>query len=165
MEIMDYDFKSTKWFRYMDEPMRELATQSFELLDQERQRLLPRKDYSFVIFPMAKAYEGFLKKLFLDMDLISEQQFNGEHFRIGKALNPNLPKRYRSGWVFEKLMTSCGGETLPLRLWEAWKRGRNRIFHFFPDEQKEVTLAEVEKIVLNLAEAMEQAVDGCGLVS
>lgn len=143
----------------MDEPMKGLASQSYELLEQNGNK----QDYSFAIFPIAKAYEGFLKKLFLDMELISQRQYIGEHFRIGKALNPNLPKRYRSGWVWDKLTQSCGGVELPLQLWEAWRRGRNKIFHYFPDEKAHIDWAEAREIVNNLAEAMGNAVTGCGV--
>lgn len=153
------DWKNTNWYKYMDEPMRSLASQSYELLEQTGEI----KDYSFAIFPIAKAYEGFLKKLFLDMQLISRRQYIGEHFRIGKALNPNLPKRYRSGWVWDKLREKCGGEELPIQLWEAWRRGRNKIFHYFPDEKTHIDQAEAREIVNNLAEAMGNAVAGCGI--
>ena len=157
------DFKQTKWWLYLDEPMRDLVEESFTLLGQEESRLRqgsgePRHDYSFVVFPIAKAYEGFLKKLFLDMGLISQSQYVGEHFRIGKALNPNLPKRYRSGWVFGKLVESCGGGAeLPLRMWEVWKRARNRIFHFFPDHHEFIGLEEAGELVTGVAQVMDEA--------
>ena len=137
--------------------MRDLVGESYELLEREEKMGGQLHDYSFVVFPIAKAYEGFLKKLFLDMGLISQSQYVGEHFRIGKALNPNLPKRYRSGWVFGRLVESCGSPDLPLRMWEAWKRARNRIFHFFPDHQEFITLGEARELVERVSEVMEEA--------
>ena len=74
---------------YMDSVMKDLMQESFDLLALEKKRLvdgLPAyHDYGFVVFASAKAYEGFLKKLFLDMGLITKQQFESDHFRIGRA--------------------------------------------------------------------------------
>ncbi len=104
-------FEQTSWWKYLTEPMRDLARQSYALLERERGRVEEYKyhDYSFVVFPMAKAYEGFLKKLFFDLGLINKQQYGGDRFRVGKTLNPNLPKRYQWDWVYEKLVAKWGG--------------------------------------------------------
>ncbi len=146
----------------MDESMRDLVEESFTLLEREERLQGELHDYSFVVFPMAKAYEGFLKKLLLDMKLIDKRQYYGEHFRIGRALNPSLPKRYRAGWVYGRLVESCqGNEELPLFLWEVWKRARNRIFHFFPDHHEFISLEEAREMIEKLAEGMERALEGC----
>lgn len=146
----------------MDDTMRDLATQSHTLLETFKDDgKSGHHDYSFVVFPMSKAYEGFLKKLFLDMGLIGVAQYKGEHLRIGKILNPNLPRRYRSGWVFEKLSAACGGEDLPLTLWETWKRARNRVFHFFPDHAEFLTYEEAKNLINKIMEAMDRALAGC----
>ncbi len=156
------DFRQSAWYQYMDQPLRDLAGLSFSLLEQQKETSY--FDYGFVVFPIAKAYEGFLKKMFFDMGLINKQQFHGEHFRIGKALNPNLPIRYRSGWVFESLIQSCGGEHLPMQLWEAWKNARNQVFHYFPSQEEHtIAYSRAEALVLELAGAMEEAVRGCEL--
>lgn len=142
--------------------MRDLVEESFTLLEREERLQGELHDYSFVVFPMAKAYEGFLKKLLLDMKLIDKRQYYGEHFRIGRALNPSLPKRYRAGWVYGRLVESCqGNEELPLFLWEVWKRARNRIFHFFPDHHEFISLEEAREMIEKLAEGMERALEGC----
>src|SRR3989344_2725074 len=157
------DYKQTNWYRYMEEPMRDLVQQSFTLLEMFSvyDSRFEYHDYSFVVFPIAKAYEGFLKKLFLDMGLIYKRQYLGEHFRVGSALNPNLPKRYRTGWVFGRLVTSCGGEELPMALWEVWKKARNRIFHFFPDHHEFISLDEAKQLIDELDRVMSRAVEGC----
>jgi len=49
-------------------------------------------DYSFLVFPFAKAYEGFLKRFFLDMKLISKDEYYSDDIRIGRILNPNYIK-------------------------------------------------------------------------
>jgi len=159
------DYQKNKWWVYVEEPIRDLASESFDLLetlenttDGKWQQL---HDYSFVVFPIAKAYEGFLKKLFLDMGLISEKQYSGDRFRIGKTLNPFLPKRYQWDWVYPKLVASCRGEALPQLMWEVWKTARNQVFHYFPEHHKFVTLAQARELVMKIASVMEKALVGC----
>ncbi|MBU0570351.1 hypothetical protein KKB40_06290, partial [Patescibacteria group bacterium] len=108
--------------------------------------------YSFVVFPASKAYEGFLKTLFLDMKLISEEEYYGKRFRIGKALNPSLKSRYRERIsVYDRLTRQCGGKDLADVLWDTWKTCRNMLFHWFPNERNAVDLDEaierVEKVI------------------
>lgn len=150
---------------YLDESMRDLVEESYQLLEMSnvQSSMSNLHDYSFTVFPMAKAYEGFLKKVLLDMGLISKNQYYGEHFRIGRALNPNLPKRYRSGWVYERLVAACGSSSLPDEMWRAWKRARNKIFHFFPNHQEFISLGEAGELMGEIARAMEKVVAGCRL--
>jgi hypothetical protein len=158
--------ESFGWWSYLELEMRELIKQSNDLIEQEIKRRdeLKRevyRDYSFIVFPAAKAYEGFLKKLFLDLKLISRQQYFGEHFRIGRALSPTLPKRYRSGWVYGKLIGSCEGEELPMKMWEVWKKGRNRVFHYFPNFFEALSLDRACEIVTEIEDMMEECLLGC----
>lgn len=148
----------------MDEPTKQLAGMSFLLLEHEEQARHTYFDFGYIVFPLAKAYEGFLKQVFYDLGLINRQQFAGEHFRIGKALNPNLPVRYRSGWVYQEMVETCKGEELPLHLWEAWKHARNQVFHYFPGKLADaVTLPRARDLVMELSTAMERAMVGCEL--
>lgn len=159
------DFKQTNWWKYIDEPMRDLATQSYELLAHEQDRGVDSKyhDYGFVVFPMAKAYEGFLKKFLYDLQLISAKQYLGDNFRIGKALNPHLPKRYQWDWVYGKLAEYCKSEDLPQLLWSTWRKGRNQIFHYFPDHHAFIDLPKARDVVEEISAAMERALIGCRL--
>lgn len=164
--VLKMDFEQENWWKYLNGALQESMRQSLDLLEREKERLasgkfLPYHDYSFVIFPAAKAYEGFLKSLFLDMQLITKQQFHSEHFRIGRALSPNLPKRYRHGWVYGKLSQYCQGDTLPLQMWNTWKQGRNQVFHYFPDMQGWISLNQAEELVLQITTTMKAALLGC----
>jgi len=143
--------------------MRDLAALSLMLVDREKKLQEGLHDYSFIVFPMAKAYEGFLKKVFFDLGFINNRQYRGDRFRIGRALNPNLPKRYRWDWVWGKMVTFCGGEELPLEMWEVWKRARNRIFHYFPDHQEFISLEEASELVEEVTRIMEKTLLGCRL--
>jgi hypothetical protein len=118
-------------------------------------------DYSFVVFPAAKAYEGFLKKLFLDLKLITEEDYYGKHFRIGKALNPSLPKELRREGVYDKIVQHCQGEKLANKLWEAWRLSRNLTFHWFPNEKNAITLAEAGERIEMIINVIDEAFTEC----
>ncbi len=125
-------------------------------------------DYSFIIFPFAKVYEGFLKKLFLQIGAINEYQYTDDRWRVGRALNPQLEKEYRhTESVYDRLVGYCGshgtsqGEKLAEALWQAWKKGRNQVFHFWPGRSKQLSLEEAREIVSEIEAAMERALGEC----
>lgn len=113
-------------------------------------------DYSFLVSPVAKLYEGFLKDFFLKIGIISEVEYESDRFRVGKTLNPSL--RYKRFSVFQKLSDSHEkGEELAETLWDAWKFGRNEIFHYFPGNYKNLTKQEAEDRIALLLKAIIQA--------
>ncbi|RLC35704.1 hypothetical protein DRH14_00190 [Candidatus Shapirobacteria bacterium] len=94
-------------------------------------------DYSFMVALLAKAYEGYLKHFFLKISLIDQRTYTSNRFRVGKALNPSL--RYKRFSIYQKMSGLNGnGEELAEILWDAWKRGRNEIFHYFPNNLKKL---------------------------
>lgn len=146
----------------MERDQRELLEEAVVLLEREEESSSGFHDYAFVVFPAAKAYEGFLKKLFLDLGLITREQYEGDHFRIGKSLSPNLPERFRDhDWVWEKLSRFCGGVELPKVLWGAWKESRNSVFHWFPREENFISLEEARRRVGLILKAISRAFVDC----
>jgi len=113
-------------------------------------------DYSFLVSPVAKLYEGFLKDFFLRINIISEVEYDSDRFRVGKTLNPSL--RYKRFSVFQKLADyDESGEELAEKLWDAWKFGRNEIFHYFPGSYKNLNKQEAEERIDLLLKAIIQA--------
>lgn len=170
---MDLDLEKKVWWEYIEADLQELLVASEFLTNVVRSwgGDLPsgRKvfhDYSFVVFPAAKAYEGFLKKMFLDLGFITNEDYLGKRFRIGKALNPFLEERFRDREsVYDKLVKYCGGKELADSLWNAWTNGRNLVFHWFPDEKKAVDFAEAEEKIKMIIEAMDMAFKGCDIIN
>jgi hypothetical protein len=113
-------------------------------------------DFSFLVAPIAKAYEGFLKDFFLKIGIISESDYYSDRFRVGKTLNPSL--RYKRFSVFQRLADYHEkGEELAETLWDAWKFGRNEIFHYFPNSYKNLSQNEAEERINLLLRAITQA--------
>lgn len=118
-------------------------------------------DYSFLVAPVAKAYEGFLKDYFLKIGIISQEDYESDHFRVGKTLNPSL--RYKRFSIFQKLADiHKNGEELAEVLWDAWKFGRNEIFHYFPQNIKNLSRQEAEDRIEMLLSAIIKASDFLG---
>lgn len=140
------------WWFYLDKIQQDLLLQSLHLIEEESKRPKNYKDYSFVVFPAAKAYEGFLKKIFFDLGLITKEQFLGDKFRIGRALNPTIFKEYPHESVYERLTRFCGGKAVAERLWNTWKNSRNLVFHYFFEKENLISFSQakerVEEIIL-----------------
>ncbi len=113
-------------------------------------------DYSFLVAPFAKAYEGFLKDFFLKLELISKRDYSSDYFRVGKVLNPNLSHRKFS--VYSKLEKLEGRNSgLAKKLWQAWKSGRNEVFHYFSHNLKKLTIFGARETVELILEAINEA--------
>ncbi|MBI4153383.1 hypothetical protein HY503_00060 [Candidatus Woesebacteria bacterium] len=150
------------WWQYIDEDLRELISESELLINRVEGWEEKFHDYAFVVFPAAKAYEGFLKKLFIDLGFITEGDYFGKRFRIGKALNPNLEKELREKEsVYDKIVQFCQGPELADKLWQTWKEGRNRSFHWFPKEKNALNFEEARGRVSMIIDAMDAAFKEC----
>jgi hypothetical protein len=114
-------------------------------------------DYSYLVFPFAKMYEGFLKQLFFDLDIISEKQYYSDRFRIWKALSPNFARARNSYSVYREIEERFS-KGLATRMWHTWKEGRNLVFHYFPHNYRALTRSQAEEIITNLVETMDEAV-------
>jgi len=119
-------------------------------------------DYSYIVFPYAKMYEGFLKQLFLDICIIGEREYLSDHFRIGKVLSPNLIRRLGRRSAFKQLEERFGKD-LATRLWHTWKEGRNLVFHYYPHNYRSLTRDRAIAIIHNIIGAMDQAVRDTGV--
>lgn len=148
-----------QYFTFLDDPLKKIWNDGEKLLASSGGGF---NDYSFMVFPFAKVYEGFLKKLFFEIGAIDEHAFRNDRFRIGRALNPQLEKDLRHDEsVYDRIADLCGGSELPELLWKAWKRGRNKIFHFFPSEYKPLEYGEAVEIVSEIKKAMKKALEVC----
>lgn len=156
----------------MEHDLKELLKQSSLMLEKVENWDEKFHDYAFIVFPAAKAYEGFLKQLFLDLGFITQKEFLGKRIRIGKALNPSLyrqemkkHKRYKKlrvrYSVYDKLVKYCNGDKLAIELWDTWKKCRNLLFHWFPNERNAIDLDEAGERVERIIGAMNLAFKEC----
>ena len=168
--MKEKDLEKRIWWDYLHQDLKELLMQSQLLIDSvedwKDEKIEEFHDYAFVVFPAAKAYEGFLKTLFKDLRFISSEDYYGKRFRIGKALNPSLEKRFREKeGVYDRIVSHCGGKSLADNLWKTWKECRNILFHWFPNERNAIDSAEAQVKVNLIMDTMDLAFEGCGLDS
>lgn len=154
---MEINFNSLLW-QYLSQAQKDLILEGQFLMDKIiKEGKYNFKDYSFLVFPFAKAYEGFLKKIFLDVGFISRLDYISDHFRLGKVLSPKLVEKLADRSVYQKIIGFAGVD-LAEKIWDTWKIGRNQVFHYFPHNLKSLTFFEAEKIINKIIETMEEAV-------
>jgi hypothetical protein len=150
--------EGTLLWQYLSPEQKKLASDG-KLLIEDR-ALHPNErlsDYSYLVFPFAKMYEGFLKQLFLNLDIITEKDYRSDHFRIGKALSPNLVHRLRHHSAYGQIEARYGKD-LADAIWFTWKSARNLVFHYFPHNYRALTFAEAEELIRTIAATMETSV-------
>ncbi|PIS08830.1 hypothetical protein COT75_05120 [Candidatus Beckwithbacteria bacterium CG10_big_fil_rev_8_21_14_0_10_34_10] len=155
-------FSDKPFLQYLNFTQKALIKQSFYLLKWAESNKDKLADYSFLVMPAAKAYEGFLKQLFFDLKLISKENLSNDHFRVGMALNPELEQveRLRHKCLYNEICQECGEETAQM-LWQTWKKCRNRLFHYFPQLQQVFTLKEAEERLREIVKAIDLAYQSC----
>jgi len=159
-------FIGQPWYEYLDESMKDLVDMAYYIYDREAMRSEELHDYSFVVFPMAKAFEGYLKKYLHDIGLISTKEMMSKHLRIGSSLNPDLPKIFRrEGWLVDDLTRFCQRSTeaahhkLADLLWNTWVKCRNRLFHYYPEHIEFISLSEAWNRLNMVKDAMAACMD------
>lgn len=139
---------------FLPEAIVELFEDSLRL--QARGLVENISDASYIFFPAAKAYEGFLKFYFFKNNLIDEKTYHGKHFRIGRSFNPDIDQNKRDEiWLYDDVAASCG-EEIAREMWNLWLDGRNQLMHFFPDERHVRTVEEVNLLLNRLFSILNQ---------
>jgi 5-methylcytosine-specific restriction endonuclease McrBC regulatory subunit McrC len=143
---MEYQSQYPQLWQYLSETQRDLILEGQFLMNEiVKNRAYQFKDYSFLIFPFAKAYEGFLKKLFRDLKFISHLDYISDHLRLGKLMSPNLVGKLGERSLYKKIKEITTKE-LADRVWDVWRRGRNQIFHYFPHNLKAISFLEAKSL-------------------
>jgi len=141
---------------YLDDDMQALLRDGEVLVEESAHAKV--SDFSYLVFPFAKLYEGFLKKLFLDTGIIDQRDFHSDHFRIGKVLSPNLTRRLGPRSAYGEISARYGKE-FAARLWHTWKEGRNLVFHYFPHNFRRLSRVTAMEIINTITNTMKEAVE------
>lgn len=145
---------------YLTEEIRGLIEDTEVLVHESESNITRITDFSYLVFPLSKAYEGFLKLLFLDLGILKEDEFYSEDIRIGKILNPNYMRE--KGSLFDKLCHAKNTKKSTASvLWAVWRKGRNQVFHYFPHNFRRLSYKESLEIIEEIIAAMNMAVTEC----
>ena len=147
---------NSEWINQLDTEQKRLVEVAIELYEREFSQTDKKlSDYSYIVFSMSKAYEGFLKQKFYQFQLIDKHSFEGRRFRIGRALNPDVSDKSKDQyWLYDDLSSMCG-DNLSRELWDTWLVCRNRVFHYFPKEQNALSLETAGSYLLKISAAMK----------
>lgn len=162
--MLKSELQNKVWWSYVHEDLRELILESALLVDRVGSWNEKFHDYAFVVFSAAKAYEGFLKTLFLDLGFITTEEFYGKRFRIGKSLNPALEENRERDSVYDRIVNFCGGKALADEMWETWRVSRNLLFHWFPDEKNAIDFVSAQNNVEKIINTIDLAFKECKIV-
>jgi len=154
---MDYLVnKESQFWTYLSQGQRDLLEEGLYLMDNViKNQVYQFKDYSFLVFPFAKSYEGFLKQIFRDKKLISRLDYISDHLRLGKLMSPNLIGKLGPESLYLKIENGYSKE-LADKVWNVWKNGRNQIFHYFPHNIKAISFNESRGICMDILRTMEE---------
>lgn len=150
--------RNTVLWNYLSSEQRGLVSDGELLLDFAHKMPHGVSDYCYLVFPFSKAYEGFLKKLFLDLKLLRPEDYYSDDIRIGKILNPHFIKEHSA--VYHRLYVNVAE-----KLWKTWKNGRNLVFHYFPHNFRRLSYTEAKEIIEEIVDAMTFAIEKCPLPS
>jgi hypothetical protein len=150
--------EGSRLWQYLSLPQRTLASDgAFLVADTAIHHDVDPTDYSYLVFPFAKLYEGFLKQLFTDLGIMSQREYRSDHYRIGRTLSPGMVGRLRGRSAYGQIEERFGKD-LATRLWHAWKNGRNMVFHYFAHNYRALALDQAKTLITVLCDAMEDAV-------
>lgn len=145
-------------WQYLSPEQRNLAVDgAFLVEDRSHHPTEKLSDYSYIVFPFAKLFEGFLKQLLRDLAIIGDREYRSDHFRIGKTLSPHLAQLLKERSSYFQIEQRFGKDVAD-ELWQAWKQGRNLVFHYFPHNYRALTFDEAVTLIYELIAAMQLAV-------
>ncbi len=159
----DEDFLITKIGRkaysFLDDSQNRLLLDSlliktiFTLPESDYSRVVNvlLSDFSVMVFPSAKAFEGYIKKLLLTIGLITEKEIKEDPYKsiIGKILNGEEIKK--------KLLDKKRGRSIPKLLAVQWELCRNIILHYDLDQPEIIKKEEALKKIDDIYEAIKKS--------
>jgi len=108
-------------------------------------------DFSVVVFPSAKAFEGYIKKIFLNIKLITKKEIEKDPYQsIGKIINGEKIKN--------KIIDKKRDRSFLKLLSAQWDLCRNVILHYDIDQPEIInSKEEAFRKVENIYEVMKKA--------
>ena len=161
---MNLDFQQIQqadWFLSIPTDIRQLLCLTIVLCQDQKHNDLELWDYSFLVFAVAKGYEGFLKYYLFQVGLIDQTVYQSNKFRIGRALNPDVkPDQRDEQWLYDDVARECSPQ-VARQIWDAWLECRNRVFHYFPQKPSVLSLSEALARINQIFTAI-QILSECG---
>lgn len=111
-------------YRFLEWPIQMLLKtgKRLSIMFQKYQKTSFIYDYSFLVMPFAKAFEGYMKQLLLTLKLVTHQQLRKDEPKIGTILQDKE--------LFKLLRHRNRDKGVPSLLYAQWNLCRNILFHY-----------------------------------
>lgn len=111
-------------------------------------------DYSFLVLPMAKVYEGVLKRVLVDASIIKEEELlKNPALNVGAYYNPVGNKN-----IFNHLKDKGRDKVIPYTIYSTYQECRNMIFHYdHYRDNRLTTLDDAQFYVRRIEHAIDKA--------
>lgn len=111
-------------------------------------------DYSCMVLPLAKAYEGVLKKILVRSGFISEADLQEDpDISINKYFNP-----VGNNAIFNALKDRARDKAIPYVIYSTYQECRNLIFHYDPYRDNRLkTIDDAEFYYRRITDAIKKA--------
>lgn len=113
-------------------------------------------DYSFVVFPFAKAFEGVLKKILVEAGFLKEGELlEDPSLSINKYFNPVGNQK-----ILESVKDKTRDKAIPYVIYSTYQECRNQIIHYDSYRDNRVkSLDEARFYLERIEDAIEKAYD------
>ncbi|MFA9288461.1 MAG: hypothetical protein ACEQSA_01100 [Weeksellaceae bacterium] len=141
--------------KYLGKDILYLRYDSLILLDKLENDLHVFSDYSFVVSPFAKAYEGFLKKILVDVGAISKDELKSK-----PSLSVNSYFHPVEGSMVKYTSDAAREKAIPAVIYTVYQECRNEIMHFdiyqHPSKKAIRNIEEAKFFIKRIEDAIEK---------
>ncbi len=116
----------------------DLKEDSYKLYNRYSEMHSPLSDYSFIVFPLAKAYEGILKKILVKTGVLTEAELlQNPNITINRFYNP-----LEKGAIYQTLKDKTRDKVIPHVIFSVYQECRNQILHY--DQYRDNRIDNIE---------------------
>lgn len=154
-QAKEIKWKSLEFDEFVGDDLYTIYMQSHFLLHREKNSdyVYSFDDYSFVVLPAAKSYEGVLKKILVHIGLVTEQELLENP---GMALNSYFdPVNNKS--ISSSLKDKARDRAVPHIIYSTYQECRNEILHYDSYRDNKITLDDAEFYIKRIDDAISKA--------
>lgn len=146
-------FNSREFEEFVGEEILGLILDTRRLMGQENGPDV--SDYSYRLLPLAKAYEGVLKKILVHLNFVTEEELREKpSITVNSYFNPQGNLK-----IFDVLKDKARHKTIPYTVFATYQECRNEILHYDPYANNQLPLRRASYYQDRLEEAIIRAFD------
>jgi hypothetical protein len=149
-------WKSKEFEEFAGKDLIELYSDAKKMLSFFKNSANKFSDYSFIVFPLAKVYEGILKKILVEANLITEAQLQQDpDFSISGYFNPTGNSK-----IFDSLKDKTRDKAVPYVIFATYQECRNQILHYDPYRDNRIKNIDTARFYIErILDAIDKAYD------